>query len=221
MPLDHGKELRSVCRIFSSSSGASETVSALVLCARCWKFGPGSPAATAWVTGDVLIPFRRVLPPPPLPHPLPLVSSSLLEGARAPRQRKKSAPADALPPQRATVNLHAAGVDVGAEEHWAAVPACDDAQPVRRFGANTADREALADGCWDCGMTTVALESTGVSWIPLFEVLEACGFQGLVVDPSKRPRNGRPKSDVHDCPWLQRLHPYGLLSACSNSNFGV
>ena len=166
------------------------------------------------VTGNVLIPLRRVLQPPPLPRPLPLVSYSILEAAMAPRKRKKSAPADALPPQLATVNLHAAGVDVGAEEHWAAVPACDDAHPVRRFGANTADLGVLADWFWDCGITTVALESTGVYWIPLFEVLEARGFQVLLVDPGKMPRNGRPKSDVHDCQWLQRLHTYGLLSAC-------
>ena len=132
----------------------------------------------------------------------------------APHTRKHSAPAHALPPQLATVNLHAAGVDVGAEEHWAAVPACDDSQPVRRFGAHTAALDALADWFWDCGITTVALESTGVYWIPLFEVLEARGFQVLLVDPGKLPRNGRPKSDVHDCQWLQRLHTYGLLSAC-------
>ena len=130
------------------------------------------------------------------------------------RKRKNSAPAHALPPQLDTVNLHAAGVDVGAEEHWVAVPACDAPQPVRRFGANTADLEALADWCWACEITTVALESTGVYWIPLFEVLEARGFQVLLVDPGKMPRNGRPTSDVHDCQWLHRLHTYGLLSAC-------
>jgi len=130
------------------------------------------------------------------------------------RKRKISLPSDALPPQLATANLHAAGIDVGAEEHWAAVPPCDDPQPVRRFGANTADLEAVADWLWDCGVTTVALESTGVYWIPLFELLETRGFQVLLVDPSKMPRNGRPKTDVHDCQWLQRLHTYGLLSAC-------
>ena len=130
------------------------------------------------------------------------------------RKRKNTSSSDALPPQLATVNLHAAGIDVGAEEHWAAVPPCDDPQPVRRFGANTADLEALADWLWGCDVTTVALESTGVYWIPLFELLETRGFQVLLVDPSKLPRSGRPKTDVHDCQWLQRLHTYGLLSAC-------
>jgi hypothetical protein len=142
------------------------------------------------------------------------VSYSILEVAMAPRKRKKSAPADAVPPQLATVHLHAAGVDVGAEEHWAAVPAGDDSDPVRRFGANTAALEVLADWFWDCGIPTVALESPGVDWSPLFEVLDARGFQVLWVDPGKRPGNGRPQSDGHDCQGLQRLHPSGVLSAC-------
>ena len=92
-------------------------------------------------------------------------------------RKRKSAPSASLPPQLDTVHLHAAGIDVGAEEHWAAVPACDDPQPVRRFGAHTADLDALADWLWTCGITPVALESTGVYWIPLFELLEARGFQ--------------------------------------------
>ena len=112
------------------------------------------------------------------------------------------------------MNLHAAGLAVGAEEHWVAVPACDDPHPVRRCGANTADLDALADWLWACDLTPVALESTGVSGIPLFEVLEARGFQVLLVDPGTRPRHGRPTSDVPDGQWLQRLHPSGLLSAC-------
>jgi len=111
------------------------------------------------------------------------------------------------------VNLHAAGVEVGAEEHWAAVPACDAPQPVRRFGAHTAALDAWADWCWDCGITTVALASTGVDWSPRFEVREARGFQVRRVDPGKMPRNGRPTSDVHDGQGLQRLHPSGVLSA--------
>ena len=77
-------------------------------------------------------------------------------------RKRKSSPSTSLPPQLDTVHLHAAGIDVGAEEHWAAVPACDDPQPVRRFGAHTADLDTLADWLWTCGITTVALESTGV-----------------------------------------------------------
>ena len=132
----------------------------------------------------------------------------------APRTRKNSAPAHALPPQLDPVNLHAAGVEVGAAEHWAAVPAGDAPQPVRRFGAHPAALDAWADWFWDGGSTTGALASTGVSWTPRFEVREARGCQGRRVDPGTMPRNGRPTSDVHDGQWLQRLHPSGVLSAC-------
>lgn len=65
---------------------------------------------------------------------------------------------------------HAAGIDIGEAEHWVAVPPDRSPQPVRRFGTFTADLEALADWLLDCGVTTVAMESTGVYWIPLFEL---------------------------------------------------
>ncbi len=119
-----------------------------------------------------------------------------------------------LPPQLAAVNLHAAGIDIGATEHWVAVPPDSDTEPVRRCGACTADLEALADWLRQCGVTTVAMESTGVYWIPLFEWLEARGFTVVLVDAREVQRApGRPKSDVQDCQWLQRLHTYGLLAA--------
>ena len=127
-----------------------------------------------------------------------------------PQPRSKSA----LPPQLAAVNLHAAGIDIGAEAHYVAVPPSDDPQPVRRFGAYTVALEALADWLAACGITTVALESTGVYWIPLFELLETRGFEVLLVDPHQVQKiKGRPKSDVHDCQWLQRLHTFGLLAS--------
>lgn len=122
------------------------------------------------------------------------------------------------PPQPAqtlsVIHPHAAGIDIGAAEHYVAVPAGDDPQPVRRFGACTADLEALADWLAACGVTTVVMESTGVFWIPLFELLEGRGFAVRLVDARQMRRiPGRPKSDVHDCQWLQRLHSYGLLAA--------
>ena len=111
-------------------------------------------------------------------------------------------------------NPGAAGVDVGADAHWACVPADRDPEPVRRFGTCTADLEGLADWLQRCGVTTVAMESTGVYWIPLYELLEARGFQVLLVDARQVARApGRPKSDAKDCQWIQRLHSYGLLSA--------
>jgi transposase len=119
-----------------------------------------------------------------------------------------------LPAQLAAVNLHAAGIDIGAQEHWVAVPPDSDVQPVRRFGACTGDLEALAEWLRQCGVTTVAMESTGVYWIPLFELLEVRGFVVVLADAREVQRApGRPKTDVRDCQWLQRLHTYGLLAA--------
>ena len=84
---------------------------------------------------------------------------------------------------------------------------------MRRFGTFTADLDALADGRLDCGVTTVAMASTGVYWIPLFELLETRGLPVLLIDPRQAKRvPGRPKTDRLDCKWLQRLHTYGLLA---------
>jgi transposase len=109
---------------------------------------------------------------------------------------------------------HAAGIDVGSAEHWVAVPPGGDPEPVRRFGACTADLEALADWLARCGVKSVAVESTGVYWVPLFELLEARGFHVRLVDARQtRAVPGRPKSDRRDCQWIQRLHSCGLLAA--------
>jgi transposase len=132
----------------------------------------------------------------------------------ASRKQKAAQAPPGLPPQLAAVNLHAAGIDIGAEAHFVAVPPSDDPQPVRSFGAYTADLEAVADWLATCGITTVALESTGVYWIPLFELLETRGFEVLLVDPHQVQQiRGRPKSNVYDCQWIQRLHTFGLLAS--------
>jgi transposase len=116
-------------------------------------------------------------------------------------------------PRLSVIHPSAAGIDVGATEHWVAVPGSDPAE-VRRFGACTADLEQLADWLAACGVTTVAMESTGVFWIPLFELLEGRGFDVRLVDARQMRRiPGRPKTDVYDAQWLQRLHTYGLLAA--------
>jgi transposase len=118
------------------------------------------------------------------------------------------------PTQLQVTNPNAAGIDVGAEAHWVCVPGERDAEPVCRFGTCTPDLEAIANWLTKCGVTTVAMESTGVYWVPLYELLETRGFQVLLVhahDVARAP--GRPKTDVKDCQWLQRLHSYGLLSA--------
>jgi transposase len=125
----------------------------------------------------------------------------------------------------AVTHRHAAGIDVHAAVHFVAVPAEDvpagfvnpDAKlpaGVRKFGTNTADLEALAAWLRACGVTAVAMEATGVYWIPLYELLASRGFDVILVDPRQtRHAPGRPKSDVLDCQWIRRLHSYGLLTA--------
>jgi transposase len=111
------------------------------------------------------------------------------------------------------VHPNAAGIDIGAEENWVAVPADRDEQPVRSFGCFTEDLVALALWLQACGIDTVAMESTGVYWVPLFQILEGHGFEVFLVN-ARHVKNvpGR-KTDVLDCQWLQQLHSFGLLAA--------
>jgi transposase len=109
------------------------------------------------------------------------------------------------------IHPNAAGLDIGSEEIWAAVAPDRTAEPVRKFGTFTPDLQALAAWLIACGVDTVALESTGVYWIPVYEILEARGLQVYVVN-ARHVKNvpGR-KSDIQDCQWLQGLHSVGLL----------
>jgi transposase len=109
------------------------------------------------------------------------------------------------------INRHAAGIDCGSETHFVAVPAERDHEPVRSFKTFTADLQRLADWLKVCKIKTVAMESTGVYWIPIFEILEARGFEVVLVN-SRHIKNvpGR-KTDVLDCQWIQELHSVGLL----------
>ncbi len=115
-------------------------------------------------------------------------------------------------PLLSQVDLDAAGIDVGAESHFVAVPEDRDQQNVREFGAFTGDLYRLADWLEGCGVETVAMESTGVYWIPLFQVLEEKGFDVKLVDPRRLKSVPGRKTDVVDCQWLQQLHTYGLLA---------
>jgi len=108
---------------------------------------------------------------------------------------------------------NAAGIDVGASSHWVAVSRDAAENPVREFGAMTADLNALADWLIACGVDTVALESTGVYWIPLYEVLERRGLKVWLVDARQMKYVPGRKSDVQDCQWLQKLMSLGLLRA--------
>jgi len=112
------------------------------------------------------------------------------------------------------VRADAAGIDVHSEENWVAVPPDKPGPTVRKFGACTADLHQLADWLQACGVKTVAMESTGVYWIPLFGILEARGLQVFLVN-ARHAKNvpGRPKTDCLDCQWLQKLHACGLLNA--------
>lgn len=115
-------------------------------------------------------------------------------------------------PQRRILHPHAAGIDIGAERHYVAVPAQCDPQPVRCFGCLTPDLQAMAQWLTACGITTAALESTGVYWIPVAQVLEEKGIDIHRVDARQAKNMPGRKTDVKDCQWLQELHGYGLLT---------
>jgi len=109
------------------------------------------------------------------------------------------------------INLNAAGIDISAGEHYVAVPADRDPQPVQRFGTYTSELHRLARWLKDCGITTVAMESTSNYWVALFQILESAGLEVLLVNARHVKNVPGKKSDVLDCQWLQELHTYGLL----------
>jgi hypothetical protein len=112
------------------------------------------------------------------------------------------------------INPNAAGIDIGSKEHWVCVPEGRAEKNVRSFGTFTCDLYAIAAWLKECGITTVAMESTGVYWIPLFQILEKQGFEVFLVN-ARHLKNvpGRPKTDNLDSRWIQRLHSFGLLAA--------
>jgi transposase len=105
----------------------------------------------------------------------------------------------------------AAGIDIGSNEHWVAVPVDRTERPVRPFRTFTSSLEELADWLKECDIRTVAMESTGVYWIPLYELLEERGFEVLLVNAAHARNVPGRKSDVLDCQWLQQLHTFGLV----------
>src|ERR1700737_908062 len=110
-------------------------------------------------------------------------------------------------------NPDAAAIDVGSQVHYAAVPQGRAEQSVRSFGAYTGQLDELVQWFKDCEIKTVAMESTSVYWIPLYQKLEEAGFEVLLVDARQVKHVPGRKSDVQDCQWLQQLHSYGLLRA--------
>jgi transposase len=108
----------------------------------------------------------------------------------------------------------AAGIDIGSRSHFVAVPNDRPEEPaVREFGAYTPDLCAIADWLQARGVTTVAMEATGVYWLPLFHLLEERGFEVIVANPRTAKNVPGRKTDVADCQWLRKLHTFGLLEA--------
>jgi len=180
---------------------------------------------SAFATGDVLIRESGCDPDKELAaisHPcahnlfglfsvMPEMENKIISHQAKQSAKAKEFTVSDLPRHLRHINVNAAGIDIGSDRHLVAVPEGRDVVSVREFKAFTADLHALADWLGQCGVTTVAMESTGVYWIPLYEILEQRGFEVYLVD-ARRVKNvsGR-KSDVLDCQWTQELHTYGLL----------
>ncbi len=109
------------------------------------------------------------------------------------------------------IHPDAAGIDIGNESHYAAVPPSRDSQPVRRFGCTTAELKAMAAWLKQCGIRTVAMQSTGVYWVAVYDILELAGFEVYLVNARDTKNLPGRKSDVQESQWLMKLHTYGLL----------
>ncbi len=128
---------------------------------------------------------------------------------RKKRQKQKVVKLDSLK----QLNLNAAGLDIGSAEIWACVPEDRAEVSVRVYETFTPDLHALANWLAACGIETVAMESTGVYWIPIYEILEERGFEVYLVNARHLKNVPTKKTDVLDCQWIQQLHTYGLLNA--------
>src|SRR3989441_10016645 len=109
------------------------------------------------------------------------------------------------------VHPDAAGIDIGNESHYVAVAPSRDKQPVRSFGCTTGELKAMADWLTQCGIRTVAVQSTGVYWIAVYDILEQAGLEVCLVNARETKNLPGRKSDVQESQWLMKLHTYGLL----------
>ncbi len=174
------------------------------------------------VTGDtlVVIPFERMSR---YLRPCPRTPAAQSNYGRGGNEEQEAATSSAAQihtdgsawqrnPVAQRIQPDAPGIDCGSEYHYVAVPPDRDPQPVRAFRTFTTDLYRLADWLVQCGVKTVAMESTGVYWLPIYEILEARGLEVVLVN-ARHLRNVRGrKSDVSDCEWLRDLHSVGLLS---------
>lgn len=126
-------------------------------------------------------------------------------------QRKKAKQKVSIDQNWSMLNPNAAGIDLGAREHWVSIPPGRATQPVCRFGTTTPDLEEMANWLKESAVTHVAMEATGVYWIPVFQLLERRGFAVLLVNARQIKNVSGRKTDILDCQWIQRLHTYGLL----------
>jgi hypothetical protein len=127
-----------------------------------------------------------------------------------PNRRAKLKPPEETPGMQ-VVNPKAAGIDVGNEEHWVSVPPELDAEPVRSFGCFTRELEEMANWLVGCGIETVAMQSTGVYWIALYDILAERGVRVCVANAEDTKNLPGRKTDIQECQWLRKLHTYGLL----------
>src|ERR1700756_500958 len=109
------------------------------------------------------------------------------------------------------IHPDAAGIAIGNESHYVAVPPSRDSQPVQRFGCTTAELNEMAAWLKQCGIRTVAMQSTGVYWIAVYDILEATGLEVYLVNARETKNLPGRKSDVQESQWLMKLHTYGLL----------
>jgi transposase len=146
----------------------------------------------------------------------PSTLERLRSGRKLNRKQRKEVQQrlNASDPGLEIVNRDAAGIDVGNQSHYVAVPPGRDAQPVREFGSWTAALEEMARWLKSCGIRTVVLQSTGVYWIAVYDILQSHGLQVNLVDARGTKNVPGRKSDVQECQWLLKLHTYGLLRSC-------
>src|SRR6266404_3058918 len=109
------------------------------------------------------------------------------------------------------VHPDAGGIDIGNESHYVAVPPSRDSQPVRRFGCTTAELKAMTDWLKQCGIRTIAMQSTSVYWVAVYDILEQAGLEVYLVNARDTKNLPGRKSDVQESQWLMKLHTYGLL----------
>jgi transposase len=170
-----------------------------------------------------IIPFRRLpfLQTPTSQHVLFVIhpnleenmeKSTVIEGHSSTAVWPRQETIKGIPADLSVIKPNAAGIDIGSQQHYVAVPVGRDEMSVRAFDSFTSDLQALSDWLKRCGIETVAMEATGVYWIPLYDLLAAQGFEVYLVNARHVKNVSGRKSDVKDCQWLQKLHSYGLLS---------